>query len=96
MKKDVFFGFLDNEAYDFMGSNRLIYDLNNSNLARYTNSSLGWKHLYAVVELGEVGLPKTIDNKVIYYLTADSAIQNLVSLIIVIQIYWIFFGFSSL
>ncbi|KAG5450742.1 Nicastrin [Clonorchis sinensis] len=56
LKRDLFFAFLDNEAFDFMGSGRLAYDLRERNLAAYTGVPLGWEHIHSFIELGELGL----------------------------------------
>ncbi|KAF5399374.1 Ubiquitin carboxyl-terminal hydrolase isozyme L5 [Paragonimus heterotremus] len=57
LKRDVFFVFLDNEAYDFLGSRRLNYDLHTQALARYTKFPLKWDHVGSMIEVGEIGLP---------------------------------------
>ncbi|KAF7254984.1 hypothetical protein EG68_07705 [Paragonimus skrjabini miyazakii] len=57
LKRDVFFVFLDNEAYDFLGSRRLNYDLHTQALARYTKFPLKWDHVESMIEVGEIGLP---------------------------------------
>ncbi|CAL8102190.1 unnamed protein product [Calicophoron daubneyi] len=74
LERDLFFAFLDNEAYDFMGSNRLNYDLREYLLAAYTGYSLGWDQLYGVIELGEISLSNSTDP--VYQMLSDSAIYD--------------------
>ncbi|THD20439.1 Ubiquitin carboxyl-terminal hydrolase isozyme L5 [Fasciola hepatica] len=77
LKRDLFFVFLDNEAYNFMGAGRLNYDLHEELLARYTGYPLGWKHVYAVIELGELGLPTNgTDGQPTYFMLSDRSIHN--------------------
>ncbi|VDP89979.1 unnamed protein product [Echinostoma caproni] len=75
LKRDLFFVFLDNEAYDFMGSGRLHYDLREELLSRYTGYPLGWDHIYGLIELGELGLPSN-KTQPSYYMLTDDAIRN--------------------
>ncbi|KAH8853350.1 Nicastrin isoform 1 [Schistosoma japonicum] len=77
LEKDLFFGFLDNEAYDFMGSYRLSYDLGSGNIARYTGRPVMWNNVHAVIELGEVGLSQKHNNLHTFYMLTDSKSYNL-------------------
>ncbi|CAH8450280.1 unnamed protein product [Heterobilharzia americana] len=70
--KDLFFGFLDNEAYDFMGSYRLSYDLSSGNIGRYTGSPVMWDNVYGIIELGELGLSQKHSDIPTFYMLSDA------------------------
>ncbi|KAA0196267.1 hypothetical protein FBUS_10193, partial [Fasciolopsis buskii] len=81
LKRDLFFIFLDNEAYEFMGASRLSYDLRKELLARYTGFALGWDHVYGVIELGELGFPSNgTYGKPTYFMLSDRSVYNQVRL----------------
>ncbi|CAH8572816.1 unnamed protein product [Dicrocoelium dendriticum] len=75
VNKDLFFAFLDNEAYDFLGSTRLDYDLQKQLLANYMGIALGWEHLHSIIELGEIGLPSK-DSTWMYSLLTENEIYQ--------------------
>lgn len=77
LKRDLFFIFLDNEAYEFMGASRLSFDLRQELLARYTGFALGWDHVYGVIELGELGFPSNgTHGKPTYFMLSDRKVYN--------------------
>ncbi|CAH8830619.1 unnamed protein product [Trichobilharzia szidati] len=76
LEKDLFFGFLDNEAYDFMGSYRLSYDLIAGNIARYSDSPVMWNSLYGIIELGEIGLSQYHNGAPTIYMLTDAETCN--------------------
>ncbi|KAH9594985.1 hypothetical protein MS3_00009695 [Schistosoma haematobium] len=75
-EKDLLFSFLDNEAYDFMGSSRFSYDLSSGNIARYTGDPVIWNNVYAVIELGELGLSRKRDNYSMFFMLTDDKTYN--------------------
>ncbi|VDP42596.1 unnamed protein product [Schistosoma margrebowiei] len=90
-EKDLLFSFLDNEAYDFMGSSRFSYDLSSGNIARYTGDPVIWNNVYAVIELGELGLSRKRDNYSMFFMLTDNKTYNVVSVsTIFILVYFIF------
>jgi len=58
LDKDVLFLFLDNESYDYLGSNRFFFDLNDGKIARLTDTVINATHLDLLLEFGELGFLK--------------------------------------
>ncbi|CAH8439836.1 unnamed protein product [Schistosoma turkestanicum] len=75
-EKDLLFSFLDNEAYDFMGSSRFSYDLSSGNIARYTGYPVIWDNVYAIIELGEIGLSRKQNNLPMFFMLTDDKTYN--------------------
>ncbi|CAH8453393.1 unnamed protein product [Schistosoma intercalatum] len=75
-EKDLLFSFLDNEAYDFMGSSRFSYDLSSGNIARYTGDPVIWNNVYAIIELDELGLSRKRDNYSMFFMLTDDKTYN--------------------
>uniref|UniRef100_A0A0V0J209 Nicastrin n=2 Tax=Schistocephalus solidus TaxID=70667 RepID=A0A0V0J209_SCHSO len=76
LKKDVLFAFLDNEAYDFMGSQRLLFDLTNMRMAARSGAPFTIESIESVLELSAVGLPDSKANVSTYFLISDPEISQ--------------------
>lgn len=74
-----------------MGSSRFSYDLSSGNIARYTGDPVIWNNVYAVIELGELGLSRKRDNYSMFFMLTDGKTYNVVSVsTIFILVYFIF------
>ncbi|BHF72713.1 hypothetical protein SprV_0401578200 [Sparganum proliferum] len=76
LKKDVLFAFLDNEAYDFMGSQRLLFDLTNARIAARSGAPFTIESIEAVLEISAVGLADLKANVATYFLISDSEVSQ--------------------
>ncbi|VDK87494.1 unnamed protein product [Dibothriocephalus latus] len=76
LKKDVLFAFLDNEAYDFTGSQRLLFDLANTRIAVRSGAPFTIESIESVLEISAVGLPDSKANVYTYFLISDPEISQ--------------------
>lgn len=52
------FSLLNGEAYDYIGSSRMVYDLKEGNFKAYTGKSLNLSQISTVIELGQLSTGK--------------------------------------
>lgn len=57
-KTTVMFSLLNGEAYDYIGSSRMVYDLKEGNFKAYTGKSLNLSQISTVIELGQLSTGK--------------------------------------
>lgn len=80
LRKNLLFVLLDNEALNFMGSQRFLFDLTHGRLARTSGHPLNVESIESIIELVGVGVPQEdASNNPIYYLLSDPNVTQHVS-----------------